>query len=127
MASVGRWLPWVALVLAAAVALVPGDRLAQWLPESLSKPGRDQVLHAAGFFFLTVCFRGWQGPVAAPSRWIPGALVILILFALIHEGIQVLIPGRTISSADLFADGIGIIVGVAFCLLLSQSKKSKSY
>ena len=123
MPRVGRWLPWVALLLAAAMALIPGDRLSDWLPETLSKPGRDQVLHAIGFFILTICFRGWQGSAASPGRWIPGAVVILMLFALLHEGVQYMIPGRTLSSADFLADMIGIVVGVAFCVLFLSPKK----
>ena len=120
MTSAARWLPWIALVLAAAVAMVPGDRLTQWIPEVLTKPGRDEVMHAVGFFILTLCFRGWRGPSASPVRWIPGAMVILILFALVHEGVQLWIPGRVISSGDLLADGIGIVVGITFCLLLKS-------
>ncbi len=123
MNSAWRWIPWLALTMAAAAAMVPGDVLADWLPEALSKPGRDKVLHAAGFFLLVLCFRGWQGPAAAPFRWIPGAVVILVLFALLHEGIQTLIPGRFLSSGDFFADVIGIVVGVAVCLLFSEPKK----
>ena len=120
MTSAARWLPWIALVLAAAVAMVPGDRLTQWIPEVLTKPGRDEVMHAVGFFILTLCFRGWRGPSAPPARWIPGAMVILMLFALVHEGVQRWIPGRALSTGDLVADGIGIVVGVAFCLLLKS-------
>ncbi|NRA75682.1 MAG: VanZ family protein [Planctomycetes bacterium] len=123
MISAGRWLPWMALVLAAAVAMVPGDRLAQWIPEVLTKPGRDEVMHAAGFFILTLCFRGWRGWSAPPMRWIPGAMVILMLFALVHEGLQGWIPGRVLSSGDLVADGSGIVVAVAFCFLLHSPDK----
>lgn len=123
MSSVGRWLPWVALLLAAAMAMIPGDRLAHWLPDSLFRSGRDQVLHAIGFFVLTLSFRGWRGPGASPGRWIPGAVLILLLFALIHEAVQYMIPGRTNSLADFGADTIGIVVGVAFCSLLPSSKK----
>ncbi|MGE4602004.1 MAG: hypothetical protein AAEJ65_03780, partial [Planctomycetota bacterium] len=74
MTSAARWLPWIALVLAAAVAMVPGDPLTQWIPEVLTKPGRDEVMHAVGFFILTLCFRGWRGPSASPVRWIPGEI-----------------------------------------------------
>lgn len=123
MSRVGRWLPWVALLLAALIAMVPGDLLLQWLPEFLFKPGRDQVLHAIGFFILTLCFRGWQGSQVRAGRWIPGAVVILIFFALIHEGVQKVIPGRTLSFSDFLADLVGIAVGVAFCALLQAPKK----
>ena len=121
MPSAGRWLPWITLLLAAVVGWLPGDRIGQ-LPEALLLPGRDLVLHAVGFCFLTLTFRGWRGRRTSTSRWLPGAVVILVLFALVHEAAQGLVPGRHRDLQDLMADLMGILVGTAISLLIFPGK-----
>ncbi|MEE2855906.1 MAG: VanZ family protein [Planctomycetota bacterium] len=112
-------------MLAAVVGWLPGDRIGQ-LPEALLLPGRDLVLHAVGFCFLTLTFRGWRGPRTSTSRWLPGAVVILVLFALIHEAAQGLVPGRHRDLQDLMADLMGILVGTAISLLIFPGKSEGS-
>ena len=113
MPSAGRWLPWITLLLAAVVGWLPGDRIGE-LPEALLRPGRDLV--------LTLTFRGWRGRHTATSRWLPGAVVILVLFALIHEAAQELVPGRHRDLQDLLADLMGILIGSAISLLIFRGK-----
>ena len=121
MPAAGRWLPWITLMLAAVVGWLPGDRIGE-LPEVLLRPGRDLVLHAVGFCLLTLTFRGWRGRHTPTSRWLPGAVVILVLFALIHEAAQELVPGRHRDLQDLLADLMGILIGSAISLLIFRGK-----
>ncbi|MDE0961439.1 MAG: VanZ family protein [Planctomycetota bacterium] len=98
--------------LVAIAGLLPGDWIVENLPRSWLAPGRDKIAHAIGFMLLTLTFRFWRGPRSTPIQWIPGSLLILTIFALLHELTQQLIPGRSPDGADLVADLIGIVGGV---------------
>lgn len=119
-----RWFPWILLASALVMAAIPGSFLSEIVPDFILKDGRDEVVHAIGFMFLTLGFRYWRGPYISPEKWLPGALVILICFAALHEGVQELITGRTPSGSDFMADLIGIAVGTALVLRFSPHSQS---
>jgi len=118
-----RWFPWLLIGLALLAGWLPGSWFHELIPDEFRKAGRDQVLHAAGFMILTVGFRAWGKRGLAASAWLPGAILLLLVFAMLHEGVQALIPGRTHSWEDFRADLIGIAVGSALILLWDRPQK----
>ena len=118
----GRWFPWLLIGLALLAGWLPGSMIREAVPDAFQQEGRDKVLHAIGFMVLLLGFRPWGRNRVAVSEWLPGTVLLLILFALIHEGVQVLIPGRALSWEDLLADGIGIAVAASLVLLFDDSR-----
>ena len=119
-----RWFPWLLLLLIAVVGWLPGDVISQLEPIGSLPAGGDKVLHAVGFLLLALSFRGWRGLSAPTSRWLPGAVAILVLFALIHESLQQLVPGRSRDGADLVADLVGATGGIVIGLILFPGGRS---
>lgn len=91
------------------------------IPEAFQQEGRDKVLHALGFMLLLFGFRPRRKEGVPVRDWLPGTILLLILFALIHEGVQVLIPGRSLSWDDFWADLIGIAMAASVVLLFDKS------
>ena len=56
--------------------------------------------------------------VGPPGRRVLLALLLCLVFALADEWHQKFVPGRVQSLADVVADGIGIIIGIAVAVLL---------
>jgi len=80
----------------------------------LSRPFRmsDKGLHALAFAFLAVWF---SGQYARQSYWRIGAG--LIAFGALIELIQGMVSYRTAEWMDMYADGVGITLGLIIALL----------
>ena len=121
IALFGRWFPWLLIGLALLAGWLPGSMVKEAVPEAFQQEGRDKVLHALGFMLLLFGFRPWGKPKTAVADWLPGTILLLLLFALIHEGVQMLIPGRALSWEDFMADVIGIAMAASLVLLFDNS------
>lgn len=98
----------VLLVSALVIALLPDLHLID-----LSKPFRlwDKLVHVLAFAFLTVWF---SGQFARQSYWrIAGGL---IAFGALIELIQGMVSYRTAEWMDMYADGVGITMGLVVAL-----------
>ena len=106
-----RWqLAGIVLLLTALVAALLPD-----LPFiDLSRPFRmtDKGLHALAFAFLAVWF---SGQYARRSFWRIG--VGLIAFGALIELIQGMVSYRNAEWMDMYADGVGITMGLIIALL----------
>ena len=106
-----RWqLAGFVLLLSAFIAALLPD-----LPFiDLSGPFRmsDKGLHLLGFAFLAVWF---SGQYAKRSLWRIG--VGLIAFGALIELIQGMVSYRTAEWMDMYADGVGITLGLIIALL----------
>jgi len=91
--------------LATTVAgmLVPGSDLPENLPPDL-------MLHAVGFG-VPALFAAFA---ARSGRGIASGAAVIAFAALVSEGAQALVPGRTVSALDLAANGVGIGIGASF-------------
>ena len=118
----GRWFPWLLIGLALLAGWLPGSLLNDAVPDMFRQPGRDKVLHSVGFMILLIGFRPWGKSAVSGADWLPGAVLLLILFGVLHEGVQALIPGRSLSWEDFVADLVGIALGAALVLLLDKSR-----
>ena len=98
--------PWPALFLLAlgavtVLALVP-------VPPASIDLGWDKLNHVAAFATLSVLARAaWRAP-----RRDAGVALWLLAWGVWIELAQGLIPARHASGVDLFADALGIIVGL---------------
>lgn len=126
-----RQAAWLALVLTAMVLLTPGAVLeaAQdfiepglealrnwkrgWWPWPVSEtPGSglaiDKIIHASLFAVCGVlASRAWSGTFK------PGSIALLLLmFGVMTELAQYVIPGRGLSLGDIVADAAGVLAGV---------------
>lgn len=118
----GSWFPWLLIGLALLAGWLPGSLLNEAVPDVFRQQGRDKVLHAVGFMILLFGFRPWGKSKVPAADWLPGTLLLLVLFGLLHEGVQALIPGRSLSWEDFVADLIGIAMGASLVLLLDKSR-----
>lgn len=78
---------------------------------SPNTPGFDKALHFGGFFVLSVLLLITLGLYDVPGR----SLITVILglaIGIIIEFVQLGIPGRDFELLDIFADFIGILVGM---------------
>ena len=120
-ALLGRWFPWLLIGLALLAGWLPGSLMKEAIPEAFQQEGRDKVLHALGFMLLLFGFRPRRKQGIPVRDWLPGTILLLLLFAVVHEGVQVLIPGRSLSWEDFWADLVGIAMGASVVLLFDRS------
>jgi VanZ family protein len=109
-----RWAGRVLFVTTSALVL---DLAFQ--PGHASRPdilGFDKLEHIAAFFTLTVLMRiGWPGRAHVLQT------ILLMGFGLFIELVQATdMVGRTASWADVVADMIGILMGMAFSLFVGK-------
>ena len=101
---------WVARVLAAGwlVVLILGSIAPADDVESAYLFG-DFVLHAFGYFGLTVLFVFSQ---RQPKIWISAIVAMILGIAL--EGVQGLTPDRAMQASDALANAVGALTGAGF-------------
>jgi VanZ family protein len=77
--------------------------------------GRDKLAHAVEYsvfgYLLGSAF--WESPRPRTRRRLVFALLVGIAYGSVDELYQSLVPGRVTSLADLGADSVGILLGVA--------------
>jgi phosphatidylglycerophosphatase A len=97
-----KYLGWGLLIILFAFALLPTPTLMK------GKFPVDKLLHAGGYFFLTLSF-------LLGYRSSHSLLIALLLFLLGSsvEGLQILLPWRNPSLADLGANTVGILTALA--------------
>lgn len=102
-----RWLLAIAMVALLALSLMPA---------SISAPstGWDKSNHALGFAALAF-FAHWARPAS-----IPMALLGLLGYGALIEGLQSLTPDRLAEWSDLWADGVGLLVGAVLALMVQR-------
>lgn len=89
-------------------------------PPKAADLGWDKLNHFSAFGTLMVLAgRVW------PGRWMLGALGLLAYGGLI-ELLQTQVPGRAAEWADLLADGIGILLGLALLAALRRLSTNRT-
>lgn len=112
-AGVRRWLlvGIIALVLLVTAVVRPGEAVAQ--PGPFGWVTRDLWLHAGAYLVLELAVLyavlGSEGRVAVPVLATPG---LVFGYGLLVEGVQLLVPYRAFSGADLLANAVGVLVAV---------------
>ena len=114
-----RLRPWRILLAVAMLAIL----ILSLLPPSSDLPttGWDKSNHMLGFGTLGLLgVRGWPGRAVA-------VLAALLAYGGLIEVLQSLTPYRSAEWADLFADGVGLGVGllVARASLVVQERRNK--
>ena len=99
---------WALVIL--TLHIVPSDKIPAPPDWGLSL---DKLVHFTLFAVLCVLllyayFRRGQFLTLSQLMW---ALVVLVLYGLILELVQIVVPGRNFSWMDLFADSIGVVAG----------------
>jgi len=103
---------WRWLLASAMLALL----VLSLMPASLSVPstGWDKSNHALGFAVLAfLAYWAWPGHILL-------SLLGLLGYGALIEVLQSLTPDRMAEWSDLWADGVGLLVGTAVALLLQR-------
>ena len=117
------WLQYIPAVLVTAGIVVASLVESPYVPQALS--AKDKVLHGAMYALLSIT---WIVPLVHrfPLRIAPYVYVWIgvILFGIVMEVLQRFCTlTRSGELADVYADGIGAIVGLAFVALWQLTKK----
>jgi VanZ family protein len=110
-----RWLrsAWIAgMVAFLIISIVPLGRS--------PLPGvemADKIAHFGVFLILALL------PAATGVVRIRTVLVVLILLALVSEGLQAMVPFRSCEAADIAADLLGMLFGLALGAFLSSLRR----
>jgi len=103
-----RWLLAIAMLGLLVLSLMPAA-----LP--IPSTGWDKSNHALGFAVLAfLAYWAWPGRI-------PLSLLGLLGYGALIEVLQSLTPDRMAEWSDLWADGVGLLVGTAVALLLQRS------
>lgn len=103
---------WRWLLASAMLALL----VLSLMPASLSVPGTgwDKSNHALGFAVLAfLAYWAWPGHIRL-------SLLGLLGYGALIEVLQSLTPDRVAEWSDLWANGVGLLVGTAVALLLQR-------
>jgi VanZ family protein len=106
---------WRGACLVAAIVLVVNLFVigAQPIAVGLIPSPWDKLAHALLFAVLGALLM-----IASAGRWGALAVAVLIAIALADELLQADLPGRIVSAADLTADVVGAVAGVAAMALV---------
>ncbi|MBI3244079.1 MAG: VanZ family protein [Chloroflexi bacterium] len=101
-----RWLLWIQV---AVVIVISEMAYLSILPDaSLLKAPMDKILHFVLFGAVTFWLNLWLGR-SAKIKFVPLAVLIPFLIAVLEEGAQFFSPVRTADFADLFSDLSGML------------------
>jgi VanZ family protein len=78
---------------------------------STATPGFDKVLHFGGFFVLSILLLTTLGFYNVHGRSLI-TVVVALTIGIIIEFVQIGIPGRDFELLDIFADLVGILIGM---------------
>ncbi|WP_447741422.1 VanZ family protein [Variovorax boronicumulans] len=86
------------------------------MPASLSPPGTgwDKGNHVLGFAVLAFLAH-WARPARRPKT-----LLALFGYGVLIEALQSLTPDRLTEWNDLWADGVGLLMGAVFALMVQR-------
>jgi len=102
--------------------LTPG----QQIPDVPRFPGMDKVVHLGLFtvlaFLWARVFNNSKGKKIKKRKYIPNFLVIIILFAILVEYTQRLVPGRTFDYWDILFNVMGVTFGAIIFYYLHKHK-----
>lgn len=101
---------WTAVV--GVLMLLPGDALPQigrWLPQSFAGL-TDKIAHLVVFLVMVVLIHRSLRASGRFERPLLMAALLTLIYALLMESLQVLVPGREGSLADLVADVVGVLL-----------------
>jgi len=102
-----RWLLAIAMLALLVLSLMPAA-----IP--VPSTGWDKSNHALGFAVLAfLAYWAWQGRI-------PLSLLGLLGYGAVIEVLQSLTPDRMAEWSDLWADGVGLLVGTAVARLLQR-------
>lgn len=113
LSGVHRWLLVGAVAAALLVTAVvrPGEGVAK--PGPMGQFTRDLWLHAGAYLVLELALLyavlGSEGALAFPVAATPP---LAFGYGLVIEGVQLLVPYRAFSVADLAANGVGIVIAL---------------
>ncbi|MET3376942.1 VanZ family protein [Variovorax boronicumulans] len=102
-----RWLLAIAMLAMLVLCLMPA---------SLSPPstGWDKGNHALGFAVLAFLAR-WAWPARMPTT-----LLALLGYGALLEALQSLTPDRLAEWSDLWADGMGLLIGAVVASMMQR-------
>lgn len=117
------WLQYIPAVLVTAGIVVVSLIESPYMPQSLS--AKDKLLHGAMYALLGIT---WAVPLVHrfPSKISPYFYVWLgvVVFGVVMEALQRFCTlTRSGEMADVYADGIGALAGLAFVALWQLAKK----
>ena len=92
-----------ALLILLAI-LTPGEDI-----PSVGIPNLDKVVHLGMFGCLTLCFH-MEGYKKQKKGILFMPIVIVEIYAILTELLQMLIPGRSCSMLDFLADSLGVLL-----------------
>ncbi len=103
--------------------MAPGDQL----PEGPKIPGLDKMVHFSlfgGLLFLWNRATNSQNESLSIKRFITNHLVLGVIFAILAEEMQQLVPNRSFDLMDIVANLTGSLIGT-LCFYILYKKKSK--
>lgn len=107
---------WTCIAVITIVALTPA-------PYAAETGFSDKLNHIAAFMVLSfLALKVYPGRFLVSGLW-------LLLYGIIIEAVQILMPGRSCSVTDLGADVLGIFAGIFFTMItgLPAKRKEKKY
>ena len=121
--TLGVSLAWVGCIFYLAVAPLPPDvpTLEPGSTASLGHYGTNLVF--GGLVYLLIGRRSTD--VAGLARDAVMSVGLVVLLGVVTEGVQLIVPERTASIADLLYDGAGAATGVAAVILLERTRASR--
>ena len=121
--TLGVSLAWVGCIFYLAVAPLPPDvpTLEPGSTASLGHYGTNLVF--GGLVYLLIGRRSTD--VAGLARDAVMSVGLVVLLGVVTEGVQLIVPERTASIADLLYDGAGAATGVVAVILLERTRASR--
>ncbi|WP_317194926.1 VanZ family protein [Litoribacter ruber] len=113
-------LAWTILLLIGL--LTPGSSI----PDVPKPPGADKLVHLGLFMVLAFLwsrvFNDRTDKRIKKSKYIPNFLVVIVVFAILVEYIQRLVPGRSFDYWDILFNILGVTIGAVLFYYLHKRK-----
>jgi VanZ family protein len=118
-----RFIPAIVWTLLLLIGLLtPGEQL----PDVPSAVGLDKVVHFGLFMVLSFlwarAFIDKKNKRIKKRKFIPNYLVFVLIFAILVEYIQRLVPGRAFDFLDILFNVLGAIAGAILFVYLHKNK-----
>ncbi|MBS9522958.1 VanZ family protein [Litoribacter ruber] len=102
--------------------LTPGSSI----PDVPKPPGADKLVHLGLFMVLAFLwsrvFNDRTDKRIKKSKYIPNFLVVIVVFAILVEYIQRLVPGRSFDYWDILFNILGVTIGAVLFYYLHKRK-----
>ncbi len=110
-AVAGRWLAWTTRLIGWLLLLLVGVLSLINLAEApVDDVLWDKLNHAIAYAAIA----GWWAALLPGRRW--KAAAVALVFGLMMEGVQGLLPYRAFEWADMLANGVGVLLGLLLSL-----------